>query len=635
MADVYSSGLSGINAAQTALATIAHNIANANTPGYARQTVSVTPQAAVKTGAGFLGSGTMVDGVFAKVDNYLEGRLTAATSASSGSSALDLLYARLEQTVAGAQGVGAAMGGFNSALAQAATNPSAIATRQMTLANANALSNSIQSVATQIIEQRATSNQDLQDATAQANVLLKQIATLNDQIASVETPDKQGNIDKGAQANDLRSQRQVAINELSKYVDVTAIPQNEGVTIMSNGQALVISNKAAQLTTSADPLDPSKLTVGIQSQAGPIYLDATKMGGSIGATATFIKEGLDVSMAQLNQYAGVIAYAVNDQMQKGVDWYGNQGVPLFNADATKVMTSSRNTGSLSLSVSVSPMQTQGSDYQLNYTTGNVYQVTRLSDNTVVASGATLPLSVDGITINSTGGTVNPGDTFLIKPFGDSAGVFKPLYSDPKLLAFASPVAGAAALTNTGSGTISQPTVVSGLPLNPNLKSTVSITFTSPTTYDISGPGIGTLTGQAYTQGAAISYNGWSAQISGVPKTGDSFSIQAASGNIGDGSNANVLLGTMETKSFAGGAQSLADFTANMQSYVGSKASIAKTTAKSDQGLLQIAHTQRESYSGVNLDEEAADLTRWQQIYAANAQIMSTAQKLFEDLLSKF
>jgi flagellar hook-associated protein 1 FlgK len=252
----------------------------------------------------------------------------------------------------------------------------------------------------------------------------------------------------------------------------------------------------------------------------------------------------------------------------------------------------------------------------------------------VGSGATLPLTAEGLSLSPRSGWPADGDFFLFGPFGSLASNVKTLMTDPKQLALANPVATSAAQTNASHTEIGPAKIVSGLPLDPNLTATVSITFTSSTQYTISGLGIGTLTNQTYTSGAPISYNGWEVKLTGSPANGDSFTIKGSSGAFGDGSNANVLGSLLQGKNFVGNSQSLADLYANMQSNIGNKADLAQTMAKSDSSVLGIASNQRESYSGVNLDQEAADLARWQQIYAANAQVLSIAQKLFENLMQQ-
>ena len=635
MGDVYSTGLTGLNAAQAALNVIAQNVANANTVGYARQTVQTTTQAPSRQGNGYIGNGVLVTGVTALVSPFLESQVTKATAGAAGASQMSTYLDQLQGVLSdSASGVSKTQSAFQAALSQVATSASSIPARQLALTTAKSLSDSLRSVASQLQDQKQGAQQTLVSNVSSANTILGQIAKLNDSIAKSEPRDANGVTLAGSQANDLRAQRQSLINQLAEYASVTTVDQNEGVSVFIGGAAVVISSQAAKLTTQKNPLDASELSVGISTASGVVNLDAASIGGKIGATMDYVEKGVDQAMAQLNQYAGVMAQAVNDQSAKGVDLYGSAGGAVFSQTAPEVTSSVKNTGTLAVGATVDAYATQPSDYRLTYTSSGGYSLLRLSDQTVVAGGANLPLSADGLTISPQSGTVADGDAFLIKPFGGAASHLQTLLTDPKRLALASPVASAASSANSSAAKITSPTVTSSLPLDPNLTAPVSIVFTSPTQYTISGAGIGTLANQPYQAGADISANGWKVQISGSPAAGDTFTVQKSNGATGDGANANAMTALLQGKSFGSKTQSLADLYASIQSDIGNKASLAQIDAKSETSVLGIAQGQRESYSGVNLDQEAADLSRWQQIYSANAQVMSVAQKLFEGLMAQ-
>jgi flagellar hook-associated protein 1 FlgK len=635
MSDVFSTGVTGLGAAQTALSTIAQNVANVNTPGYARQTISLTTQEATKSGAGYIGGGVLVSGIDALVDPFLERALTLATGNAAGSQQSASLFDQMQSILSdSSSGLSAGVASFQSALGQAAANPSSVPARQLVLTNASALASSLNSVASSLQAQKQSATQSLSSQVATANSILQQIAKLNDSIAKAEPRSSSGAVLSGQQANDLRAQRQLLVNKLSGFANVSTYEQNEGLTVTLGGAAVVVANRASALSTAQDPSDPTKLTVGVATLSGQVVISANSLGGQLGATLNFIDHGADQALAQLNHFAGALAHAVNDQSAKGVDLYGNAGNAVFSISPPSVAGSSKNTGSLALSAVVDPYASQPSNYKLAYSTAGGYALTRLSDNTLVASGASLPLLADGITLTGSSGAIASGDSYIIKPFGSQASSIALKLTDPKQLALANPVATAAATTNTSAAKISAPTVVSSLPLDPNLTSPVRIVFTSPSAYTISGPGIGTLTNQPYTAGAAISYNGWSVNINGLPVAGDAFSVNKSVGAVADASNGNALSKLLQGKSFDNSSESLADLYANIQSDLGNKTALAHTNSISDASVLSIATSQRESYSGVNLDQEAADLARWQQIYSANAQVMSVAQKLFEALLNQ-
>lgn len=635
MADVFSTGVTGLAAAQSALSTIAQNVSNANTPGYARQVVGLGNQQGARTGAGYLGNGVLVTGIDALVDPFLERALTQATGSASGSKQTAALFDQMQSALSeGASGLSAGVASFQSAVGQATANPSSAPARQLVLTNAQALANTLNAVAGSLAGQKQAAVQSLDSQAGAANAILQQIAKLNDAITRVEPSGASGGVPSGERANDLRSQRQSLVNKLSAFATVGSYEQKEGLTVTVGGAAVVVANRASVLSTAQDPGDSAKVSIGVSTAGGRVVLGAKALGGKMGATLDFVDHGVDPALAQLNQFAGALAQAVNDQSAKGVDLRGNAGLAVFSASAPAVAPNSANTGSMAVSASVDAYASQPSDYRLNYSAAGGYALTRLSDNSVVASGASLPLSADGLTLTAGAGAISGGDSYLVQPFKGQAGSMALSIHDPKQLALASPVAASAAATNTSGASISAAKVVSGLPLDAHLTSGASIVFTAPNAYTISGPGIGTLTGQPYVAGAAIAYNGWSVSINGAPSAGDSFAVGKSSGAVGDASNGNQLSKLLQGKIFGGGGESLSDLYANIQSDLGNKTAVARANATTDESVLSIASNQREAYSGVNLDQEAADLARWQQIYSANAQVLSVAQKLFEGLLNQ-
>jgi flagellar hook-associated protein 1 FlgK len=207
-------------------------------------------------------------------------------------------------------------------------------------------------------------------------------------------------------------------------------------------------------------------------------------------------------------------------------------------------------------------------------------------------------------------------------------------SDPEAIAAASPIAAAAATANTGTAQFTQPTVdtTSQPPLNANLTSAVTITFTSATTFDVSGTGTGNPTGLTYTAGDDISYNGWTFQITGIPATGDVFTVSANTSGEQDNRNALAMAALQNDKTLVGGSASLEGAYAALVGSIGNKTSQVEVNQKAQTNLLTQAQQAQQSVSGVNLDEEAANLLRYQQAYQAAARLISTAQTMFDSIL---
>jgi flagellar hook-associated protein 1 FlgK len=142
----------------------------------------------------------------------------------------------------------------------------------------------------------------------------------------------------------------------------------------------------------------------------------------------------------------------------------------------------------------------------------------------------------------------------------------------------------------------------------------------------------------YTSGDDISYNGWTVQISGNPAASDKFTIEPNVSGVSDSRNAG-LLGALQTRSTMIGSATAAATATYQSAYsqivsaVGSKANEVAAIGAAQQGLADQATSSLQSLSGVNLDEEAANLLRYQQAYQASAKVLAIAGKVFDEILS--
>lgn len=299
-----------------------------------------------------------------------------------------------------------------------------------------------------------------------------------------------------------------------------------------------------------------------------------------------------------------------------------------------------------------------SDYRLTYDGAN-YTLTRLTDNVQWSNASLANLSTtvsasEGIQLASVG-AINAGDNFTISPTKFAArnlAVNATVASDPRLVAAAIPFRTTAGASNSGSGMISAG--VTRLGFTPasipaaGLTATYSagagtLTFSAglPAGSNISVTAGGTTT--SYPAGAAIPYNpltgatisvaGMSFTVSGTPNNGDTFSIARNASGVSDGRNA-LALGKLQTQNTVGAG------TANYQvaysrlvSDVGNKSREIQVTGDAQAALLKQSQDARDSLSGVNLDEEAANLLRYQQAYQASAKALDIGSKLFDVILA--
>jgi len=170
------------------------------------------------------------------------------------------------------------------------------------------------------------------------------------------------------------------------------------------------------------------------------------------------------------------------------------------------------------------------------------------------------------------------------------------------------------------------------PLDPNIQQPVTITFTSPTTFDVTGVGTGNPAGVAFTPGADITYNGWTVQISGTPRTGDVFTVVPNTGGTADNRNASALADLQVKNTLAGGTATYQGSYAQLTSALGNTAREMQIAADAHDTIAVRAREREQALSGVNLDEEAANLLRYQQAYQAAGKVIQIASTLFDTLL---
>jgi flagellar hook-associated protein 1 FlgK len=319
---------------------------------------------------------------------------------------------------------------------------------------------------------------------------------------------------------------------------------------------------------------------------------------------------------------------VNGVHREGMDLTGNLGGDFFNVGGVGVSYPSTNTTATTATATRTNLGAiTTSDYVITKTaTGYSVrnQETGLPVTFTWAGGAADPLQFDGLSV-VVGNTVATNDQFVIHPTRDAISGFGVAITDPARIAAAAPLRTAALGTNTGTGTISQAEVLTpgGTTLDP-----VNIVFTSATTYSVNGGA-----DQVFTAGGNIDVNGWRLQISGAPATGDTFQVRSNAGAVGDNRNAFALADAMKAGAIEGGTVSVSAAVERMTGNLGLQTRAAQMSRDAEAVVHESDIAARDAVSGVNLDEEAANMMRYQQAYAAAAQIIAISGELFDSLLN--
>lgn len=634
---LFNVALSGLYAAQAGLLTTGNNISNASTSGYSRQQIVQSTSGSVYSGSGFVGTGTTVSTIKRVYNQYLSTELlsaqTGAASAASYKSEIDQIDNLLGDSSAG---LSSALTDFFNGVQTVAAHPSDTSARQSMLSTSQELVSRFQAIDQRLQELRDGVNTQIQSEVTKINSYASQIAELNQKIIVARAA--------GANQppNDLLDQRDELVSQLNQEVKVTTTVQDDGSfnVFIGNGEPLVVGTLSYGMEAAQSPSDPQKLVVAIRSQSGALsYIPESQVtGGTLGGLVAFRSETLDTAQNAIGRIAYTLAQNFNDQHALGQDLNGNMGGTYFDISqcGPTVYANSNNVGSGAPSVTISAAGSlTTSDYQLSYD-GTNYNLTRLSDNTTVATvvGSASSMTADGLTIDLSALSPSAGDNYTIEPTRAAAANLSLAISDPKAIAAASPIVTGAALTNTGSGAINSGTVNT---VGGSLKDSVSIVFSSANSFDVYDTTTGTQLNASpvsynASTGAAVSYNGWTVQLTGKPAAGDSFSVGANTNGVSDGSNAVALAALQTTKTMTGGTATYATAYAQLVSVVGNTANQVTVTGKAQQSLADEAQSARDEVSGVNLNEEAANLLRYQQAYQASAKIFDIAGKLFDQIL---
>ena len=499
-------------------------------------------------------------------------------------------------------------------------------------------------------------NDQLNSITGQINALSEGIANLN---ANIEVQISRGG---GSMPNSLLDDREELIRRLSELVSVQVLPQDSGsVSIfIGAGQNLVIGSSSNTMGVEVSNKNPGAFEITFIAPTGVSQQVTDSMtGGKLGGLLDFRDNVINLTFNSLGRIAIGLATAINEQNQKGVDLEGNLGGLIFADISTSPQVIADNSNDTATPTTVTATisdinQLTTSDYVLTFITATDYEVVSEPDgNSVTGTLGALPatITIDGVDVTISGGP-DAGDRFYIRPTRLAAGSIEVDIRRAQELAYASAIVAGADIGNIGSGVISLGEVVdvfdsSGAYLaefatGGQLSPPIMLRFTSPTAYDVMNSSTGAIisTGNAFTPGivntitfgAPVAYQ---IEIDGEPDTGDEFTVDYNGTGVGDNRNAVALGETRVEDLLDSGSLNFEDAYGRLLERVGSKTAQAQISRDAAESLLAQTRSTRDSISGVSMEEEAANLIRFEQSYNASAQVISIARQLFDTLLRSF
>lgn len=631
MSDVLSTSVSGLLAFQRALTVTSNNISNVATPGYSVQNPSFTPNPGQATASGYIGSGVSIDTITRSYDELLAGQVRTSQSGYSSFNTYASTAAQVTNMLSNTTtGLTASLQAFVNAVQTVANSPSSTAQRQALLSQAQGLTQQLQSYNSQLASYSQGVESQLGSTVTQINTLSAGIAQLNGQIA-------QGLASTGQPPNDLMDKRDLMLDQLSQYVSVSTATQADGSmnVYIGTGQPLVVGSTSQALSAFTDPYDSTKHDIGIVSGGSTADVTSEITGGSLGGLLAVRSQVLQPVQNTLGQFSIGLATLVNGSQQAGMDLTGAAGKPMFSVGPVQVNPASTNTGAATVSVTRTNVSNLTPDDYILRQSGGTWQLTdKMTGKVVPMTGAgtsASPFTADGISIVVGGGAPVNGDSFLIQPTAAATTGLSVLLTSPAQIAVASGIQTSPTAGNAGTAAVSS-SVVS----NPSVwvPGAYKISFTTATQYQVTDSTNAVVGSGTYSTGTPITFNGISVTMTGNPTVGDSFNVGAASSsNVGDNSNAFALVNSLNALKFNGGTTSLSNVANNLVSQTGVLTQQAQANASAQKAVNSSATTTRNNLSGVSLDEEAAKMVQYQQAYSACAQLIQTANTMFNSLIS--
>lgn len=660
--DILRVGTSGLAAFKSALSTVGHNISNVNTEGYSRQRVDLINQPGISSGSGFVGGGVSAVNTRRFYEEHAVLQVRNRTTTVEQNAIYYDLASQVDNLIADSNtGISPSLADFFNAAQGVADDPVSLPARSVMLSEANTLTDRFHLMYKWVDDLRNSTNARLGNLVTDINGIADSIAQMN---KDIKTALGQGG---GRSPNDLLDRRDDLIRQLAEKVQVNTVDQNDGSlnVFIGSGQSIVVGTQSMNLQTRPDPNDTNNYEVtyvnnGVGSIIFPIT-DSLK-GGELGGALDVRKDIIDTAQNHLGRLAIGLATKFNEIHNQGMDLNDDLGTDFFRVPQSEALANINNTGTGKFTATITDISMLSTaDYRLTHSTATTYSLENLETGTITSlniPGDGPPFSFDGIDVSLTAGTVNIGDVFQIRPTRNGARDIDVLIDDATRIAAASPIRAETKIANLGNGkvsiaTISDITNAAFTTTTQALSPPVMVQFDNTaagapltyTVYDNTVPGAPvSIPGNAniaydpsvgadiFPTAAGLDY-GYRVRLTATPRPGDQFTFGYNSAGISDNNNMLVLSELQEKAVFAKGVATFNDAYSKFVVDIGHKTREAEINRDAQKALLHQAKQFRDTVSGVNLDEEAANLMRFQQSYAAAAQVVSASEQMFQTLIS--
>jgi flagellar hook-associated protein 1 FlgK len=669
--NLYNTGVSGLLAAQQQLATTGHNIANVNTEGFNRQRAEQDSSIGLYSGGNFVGSGTYVQDITRIYNQFTYKEQLNNQSNLGNAETLQKDLNQLNEIMSFSGGsINSSVDRFYQTINGIADNPSDLGLRSIVLNQAEVLSTDFTTLNDNIDQLEKSASGEIVQMAKRISEISVEIAKMNEQILFSKDSTVKG------QPNDLLDKRDQLVGELGELTSVNTIVDDSGVmtVMMGSGGTLVAGITPLTLSVNAGDPDPKKTELRLVGTNSSVGLNGSTLGGALAAKFELRDSHLPQLRREVDRLAMAISQTLNQSQSQGLDINAQQGQNLFtgiNSEALKagrVLAHTNNTGTLAASVNITDVSKIPTDeFEIRFD-GTDYIMTNMNDGNIQNLGApgagTYATSNPdyGFEFTELSGTPTADDKFLIRPTENSASLMRVTLTDGKGIAASSAIGVNASSQNVSDGKVSITNVT-----DPISARTYANTTNKGLLVDVYESAAGVFSYRVYdadpasppptppsvvgaiASGTFLAGNSavidmppspstaaFKIEISGQPKgqgvlAPEKFTLADAFGS-GNGSNATLMALTQEQGIINNGSETFSQSLAISTSDVGAKASSAELVSETAEALYTQAYNRNQEISGVNLDEEAANLMRFQQAYQASSRIISIANTIFDTLL---
>jgi flagellar hook-associated protein 1 FlgK len=612
LSSALATAMSGLRANQAALSIISSNVANANTPGYVTQNPNQ-----IEVASGTYGSSVAMTGVNRELDLFVQSQLRTETSGGAYANQMNNILGQLQSVYGTPGGDGTlenALSNFTTALQSLSANPGDSSAQSVALSSASTLAQQLNSTTQGIQALRSNVEQDIGNSASQANADMQKIAQLNSQL--------QGMTSNDPAAATLEDQRDNAINDLSKLVDIKVVPSS------SSNQVSVFTNTGIQLVGDAQASSFSFSSPGVLS-AGSLY-SANPSQNGVGSLSITLPNGASIDVVANNVLSsGQIAADIKLRDQTLV-----QAQTQVDQMAATLASSLSNVNTAGTAISGPPAG---------------FSV----DTSNVLPGNTINLTyTDSSNVQHNISLVNVTDPAAL-PLKNAAGA-NPLQvgidlslTPAQIAAQLNSALGATGLGFSASGsTLSITALSSAIKVNSaSTTTTVQTTQGGVAQMPLFTDGNALYTGQYLSTGSQMTGFAGRIQINpAIVNDPSALSDYTASTAAGDNTRSSFMFSQLTAGTFTyspatGLGSNSQPFTGSLsnylQSFISQQGNAASLASQLQQGQSVVVSTLQEKFnstSAVNIDTEMSNLIQVQNTYAANAHIMSVVQSMMQTLL---